>query len=85
MADAVSRSRSTHPWTLSRPTSALADPDTRLLPRRTVAGPSSTSGRTATTDRIVLDEHRSDGGRCALGCGRWLCGVAINVRSRSAR
>ncbi|MBB4926267.1 hypothetical protein [Kitasatospora kifunensis] len=75
--------RSPHPWHLNGASSALVDPYKRALPRRAPAR-LSTSSDTATTNRILLDEHRSQNGQCVRCETQWPCQVAIETRARSA-
>ncbi|MCX4746647.1 hypothetical protein OG455_14160 [Kitasatospora sp. NBC_01287] len=73
----------THPWRLGGASALLTGPCRSALAPQAPARRSASDG-TAATDRILLDEHRSDGGSCVRCDTPWPCTVTVKVRTRSA-
>ncbi|GAB2711443.1 hypothetical protein [Kitasatospora kifunensis] len=72
-----------HPWTLHG-AALLPDTNPSLLGRSPRTTKGSEESTTATTDRMLLDEHRSELGRC-VRCGKpWPCEVIQQIRSGGA-
>ncbi len=71
--------RTPHPWSLNG-TSTLVDPN-RPIPHRST-GPTR-EGAAATSNRMLLDEHRSKDGLCVRRESPWPCAVTRSTRFRS--
>ncbi|MDH6579026.1 hypothetical protein [Kitasatospora sp. MAP5-34] len=72
--------RTPHPWSLNG-TSTLADPS-RPIPRRSMSPTRESTA--ATSNRMLLDEHRSKDGLCVRCKSPWPCDVTRSIRFGSA-
>ncbi|PYC85045.1 hypothetical protein C7C46_07015 [Streptomyces tateyamensis] len=68
--------RTPHPWSLNI-ASALVDP-TRPIPRRSTSP--TREGTAATSNRMLLDEHRSKDGLCVRCENLWPCDAIRSIR-----
>ncbi|MBV9024015.1 MAG: hypothetical protein JO362_09520 [Streptomycetaceae bacterium] len=68
--------RTPHPWNLNG-TATLMDPN-RPIPRRSTSP--TREGAAATSNRMLLDEHRSNDGLCVRCESPLPCGVTRNIR-----
>ena len=72
--------RTSHPWSLNG-ISTLVDPN-RPIPRRPTS-PARESAA-ATSNRMLLDDHRSKDGLCVRCESLWPCDVTRSIRFRTA-
>ncbi|WP_371480701.1 hypothetical protein [Kitasatospora sp. NBC_00315] len=72
--------RTPHPWSLNI-ASTLVYP-TRPIPRRSTSP--TREGAAATSNRMLLDEHRSKDRLCVRCESLWPCDVTRNIRFGSA-
>lgn len=72
--------RTPHPWSLNS-ASTLEDP-TRPISRRSTSP--TQEGTAATSNRMLLDEHRSRDGQCVRCESPWPCDVTRSIRFGSA-
>jgi len=72
--------RTPYPWSLNG-TSTLVDSN-RPIPRRSTSPTRESTA--ATSNRMLLDEHRSMAGLCVRCQSPWPCDVIRSIRSWSA-
>ncbi|MEV7358554.1 hypothetical protein [Kitasatospora sp. NPDC091276] len=72
--------RTPHPWSLNI-ASTLVDPN-RPIPHRSTSP--TREGATATSNRMLLDKHRSKDGLCVRCESPWPCDVTRSIRFGSA-
>ncbi|SDT77451.1 hypothetical protein SAMN05216371_5440 [Streptomyces sp. TLI_053] len=67
--------RTPHPWSLNATATPMAP--NRPIPRRSTSP--TQEGAAATSNRMLLDEHRSNDGLCVRCEIPWPCGVTRSV------
>jgi hypothetical protein len=72
-----------HPWSLNSAVNTLVDPYKSVLPKKPPAKLAA-AREDETRHRMLLDDHRSNYGRCDRCEDPWPCAVVREIRCGSA-